>query len=177
MVDMSVHIDARPAQAAAAPSLPPATSLPDNDPNNPWRPALYAPYHGGMLTIEGIGTRPLEDFEHFPVSAELPHCYVRLSQDASVREDRVPKETVIYSRERAQSCLMHEMKAVGCRITRALPHKSGLTIFTTPANVANQFATKVWEAVMTVLKEDKPCLLYTSPSPRDGLLSRMPSSA
>ena len=25
--------------------------------------------------------------------------------------------------------------------------------------------------------ELKPCLLYTSPSPRDGLLSRMPSSA
>ena len=25
--------------------------------------------------------------------------------------------------------------------------------------------------------EGKPCLLYTSPSPRDGLLSRMPSSA
>ena len=25
--------------------------------------------------------------------------------------------------------------------------------------------------------EDKYCLLYTSPSPRDGLLSRMPSSA
>ena len=25
--------------------------------------------------------------------------------------------------------------------------------------------------------EDKRCLLYTSPSPRDGLLSRMPSSA
>ena len=24
---------------------------------------------------------------------------------------------------------------------------------------------------------DQPCLLYTSPSPRDGLLSRMPSSA
>ena len=25
--------------------------------------------------------------------------------------------------------------------------------------------------------EDRNCLLYTSPSPRDGLLSRMPSSA
>ena len=25
--------------------------------------------------------------------------------------------------------------------------------------------------------KDQPCLLYTSPSPRDGLLSRMPSSA
>ena len=31
----------------------------------------------------------------------------------------------------------------------------------------------------TVISSDlsKPCLLYTSPSPRDGLLSRMPSSA
>ena len=29
----------------------------------------------------------------------------------------------------------------------------------------------------TVLWESNPCLLYTSPSPRDGLLSRMPSSA
>ena len=27
------------------------------------------------------------------------------------------------------------------------------------------------------VKEYKDCLLYTSPSPRDGLLSRMPSSA
>ena len=26
-------------------------------------------------------------------------------------------------------------------------------------------------------KKNTPCLLYTSPSPRDGLLSRMPSSA
>ena len=26
-------------------------------------------------------------------------------------------------------------------------------------------------------QKDKTCLLYTSPSPRDGLLSRMPSSA
>ena len=27
------------------------------------------------------------------------------------------------------------------------------------------------------IEDDKICLLYTSPSPRDGLLSRMPSSA
>ena len=39
----------------------------------------------------------------------------------------------------------------------------------------------IWH--MTLEQEDKPliitdgCLLYTSPSPRDGLLSRMPSSA
>ena len=29
----------------------------------------------------------------------------------------------------------------------------------------------------TTVKVTKVCLLYTSPSPRDGLLSRMPSSA
>ena len=31
--------------------------------------------------------------------------------------------------------------------------------------------------VTDTIEEPKPCLLYTSPSPRDGLLSRMPSSA
>ena len=29
----------------------------------------------------------------------------------------------------------------------------------------------------TIVEQDWDCLLYTSPSPRDGLLSRMPSSA
>ena len=34
------------------------------------------------------------------------------------------------------------------------------------------------ETMLTYCKEsEKGCLLYTSPSPRDGLLSRMPSSA
>ena len=34
---------------------------------------------------------------------------------------------------------------------------------------------KMYDA--TILDESPYCLLYTSPSPRDGLLSRMPSSA
>ena len=33
-----------------------------------------------------------------------------------------------------------------------------------------------WKLIATAL-EERGCLLYTSPSPRDGLLSRMPSSA
>ena len=33
------------------------------------------------------------------------------------------------------------------------------------------------DSLVGVLDIDSPCLLYTSPSPRDGLLSRMPSSA
>ena len=35
--------------------------------------------------------------------------------------------------------------------------------------------TPVWKLLKR--EEPKNCLLYTSPSPRDGLLSRMPSSA
>ena len=31
--------------------------------------------------------------------------------------------------------------------------------------------------MISYLRKQFPCLLYTSPSPRDGLLSRMPSSA
>ena len=31
--------------------------------------------------------------------------------------------------------------------------------------------------ILAAIAEAKNCLLYTSPSPRDGLLSRMPSSA
>ena len=37
--------------------------------------------------------------------------------------------------------------------------------------------TKIWEVSFQTMTTYKGCLLYTSPSPRDGLLSRMPSSA
>ena len=37
--------------------------------------------------------------------------------------------------------------------------------------------TKAAEAAAKSGREPDTCLLYTSPSPRDGLLSRMPSSA
>ena len=44
-----------------------------------------------------------------------------------------------------------------------------------------KFNAEVAEAVIknekTILISPLTCLLYTSPSPRDGLLSRMPSSA
>ena len=42
-------------------------------------------------------------------------------------------------------------------------------------NDAEYFAN--WLLTHYKIGEYKDCLLYTSPSPRDGLLSRMPSSA
>ena len=50
--------------------------------------------------------------------------------------------------------------------------------------VDDPFEAGIWEAPVDSWREDGypvdefiVCLLYTSPSPRDGLLSRMPSSA
>ena len=52
----------------------------------------------------------------------------------------------------------------------------GSTVYT-----GKQAADTVQDSTPTALQEEPiakaPCLLYTSPSPRDGLLSRMPSSA
>ena len=50
------------------------------------------------------------------------------------------------------------------------------------ADESNPTCTKRFESIGVESTEDKrreyrDCLLYTSPSPRDGLLSRMPSSA
>ena len=46
-------------------------------------------------------------------------------------------------------------------------------------NSIQEIIEDISEGKMVILMddEDRDCLLYTSPSPRDGLLSRMPSSA
>ena len=48
-----------------------------------------------------------------------------------------------------------------------------------PENMYGNEASKQGDSKTNVVKGATalPCLLYTSPSPRDGLLSRMPSSA
>ena len=45
------------------------------------------------------------------------------------------------------------------------------------AKVTTQQSLEMEDADASGQKHPNTCLLYTSPSPRDGLLSRMPSSA
>ena len=45
------------------------------------------------------------------------------------------------------------------------------------ANTESALSDKLKTAGYQIIVNPHPCLLYTSPSPRDGLLSRMPSSA
>ena len=65
-----------------------------------------------------------------------------------------------------------KLKAFNRSIEKAEPLKEfGAEISKTISDVV-----KDSDFVITMLTDDS-CLLYTSPSPRDGLLSRMPSSA
>ena len=53
---------------------------------------------------------------------------------------------------------------------------------TEPIEIIKQLSKRyvphiLYIADLDAISHDKVCLLYTSPSPRDGLLSRMPSSA
>ena len=50
----------------------------------------------------------------------------------------------------------------------------GITI---PNPSSEEVAVYDYYKCIEILKNRDGCLLYTSPSPRDGLLSRMPSSA
>ena len=57
------------------------------------------------------------------------------------------------------------------RLARALQHPTVARV-----DVAFMYCSLQFEAAKDA-GSSVPCLLYTSPSPRDGLLSRMPSSA
>ena len=46
-----------------------------------------------------------------------------------------------------------------------------------PDKMADQISDAILDAILEQDTGCRVCLLYTSPSPRDGLLSRMPSSA
>ena len=55
-----------------------------------------------------------------------------------------------------------------------LPVPQGFTITTDACTQYYEDGRKINDEIMEQIMD---CLLYTSPSPRDGLLSRMPSSA
>ena len=116
---------------------------------------MHAILRDGMLTVEGFGTRPVSDFETFPQGQAIPYCWVRLHQAATVREDKVPKETVIFPRDRAQSCFMAETKGLVVN-TQETPASGSLVMFLTPESMPTPFATKTLEYALKQAKgQDK----------------------
>ena len=62
-------------------------------------------------------------------------------------------------------------------LAQVAANNTNLTNFTSLLKKANLTNVLNGPGNYTVFAPDNTCLLYTSPSPRDGLLSRMPSSA
>ena len=69
-------------------------------------------------------------------------------------------------------CLVEMEKSPKPIASCAMPAAEGMNIKTNTSLVE-----KARKGVMEFLLANHPCLLYTSPSPRDRSLSRMPSSA
>ncbi|XP_068220112.1 uncharacterized protein [Palaemon carinicauda] len=144
-----------PQSAPAA--VPDASKLPPFDKNNPWRFALHAPYLDSTLTIEGLGTRPLEDLEFYPHDLQFPfNGFVRLTENAPVRMDKVPKETVIFPKKQAQAVWARTLSDWGCSNSKLTPHKGAYTIFTTPQDIPSPLADKVAELTIQAAKDGLP---------------------
>ncbi|XP_066948377.1 uncharacterized protein [Macrobrachium rosenbergii] len=72
--------------------IPDTADLPPFDVGNPWRFALRAIQHDGKLTLDGLGTRRLEELEFFPPDLLPPYPgFVRLTEEAWIRSDKVPR--------------------------------------------------------------------------------------
>ncbi|XP_064115335.1 uncharacterized protein LOC135221572 [Macrobrachium nipponense] len=150
-------VSAHSSSLMQAQSMPDGSTLPPFHPGNPWRVANFAPFVNGMLTIEGCGTRRLEDFEFFPEGLQPPFIgYVRLTEAALVREDKVPKETVILSRDQAQQTWIRSLEEWDCSNTRVTAFKSPFTMFTTDVGNPLPFTSKVAELTLQAVTREEP---------------------
>lgn len=156
--------------AAARPfSVPDTSSLPPFDKGNPWRLTLYAPQHEGTLTIEGLGTRRLEELEFFPPGLEPPYpSFARLTEEAWIRSDKVPKETVIFPRDQAQSSLLRTLTEWQAENTKLTPAKGAFTMFSLGEILPTPCTSKVASLTGQACMEGKPLphLRETDPTSR-----------
>ena len=74
--------------------------------------------------------------------------------------------------------LVAENKAVTCMDVDVSGAKAAFAAYSDKVKVIRGDVTAFDDVIGAMIdSKAKTCLLYTSPSPRDGLLSRMPSSA
>ena len=137
--------------------MPLASELPPQDPLNPWRDGRFIINDKGTLYVEGLGFRPMSDFDYHPSPDAFPNCWLRLRPDASIRMDKIPKETVIFPLSRAQTCALTTYSQADCVNFKAHLHKGAYTMFTTPPDMITPFSSKALEAVLKAIPEDGSC--------------------
>ena len=94
-----------------------------------------------------------------------------------VRERLVPNEERLASEGRLPDDILEEMKALGL-FGLTIPEEYGGLGLTMEEEILVSIALgRTSPAFRSIMGTNNGCLLYTSPSPRDATLSRMPSSA
>ena len=88
--------------------------------------------------------------------------------------NRQPVGSLMQSSAAEVESAMAQAHALYCNRKRWLPPHERIEILQRTIDI---MSSRVDELTQLALSEGGNCLLYTSPSPRDGLLSRMPSSA
>ena len=106
----------------------------------------------------------LDDFEHWFQRGEelLQAC----------PEEVMPRE----ERQRMDERLQDGKKAIAATRSLVAASTQPMAVSMEVMNPWHGLVTEVW-ALAARLGSNRSCLLYTSPSPRDATLSRMPSSA
>ena len=119
-----------------------------------------------LLTAAGSALRP-------PKMATLRQTAHGLAAKTVAREDATTSRLLALEAERRE---LQARLAANEERQRALA--LGKDVEPKPPRVLKKSSSASCEASPTVWSDECDiCLLYTSPSPRDGLLSRMPSSA
>ena len=111
-------------------------------------------------------------------------CRKTARRQDETKQQRSQKLGVVASRSRRQAETKQQRTAAAVVATMTRSRCKGETeqqvlvgqAANSPRNCADTGTNPV-QTRATFQSESKDCLLYTSPSPRDGLLSRMPSSA
>ena len=135
--------------------------------------ANYEP-HEAAGTIMNIGVNTPDSQQAFYVDKTTADKY-GLKSVEDMKDPKIAalfKDPVNPSKGRMTSCI----SGWTCYTVNLVKQKEyGLDAFYTNFDPGSGGALDA--AIAGAFAKKKPCLLYTSPSPRDGLLSRMPSSA
>ena len=124
-----------------------------------------------VLNVLSTNTIAAADTEYQTVQTGY-YRVVATAGDATIAFNDGPAITLIQD----QALLLKGARPGSARIVKAT--NAATAVYTTGHNlgeVSNTHPFSVGDFIAVV--DDSTCLLYTSPSPRDGLLSRMPSSA
>ena len=123
----------------------------------------------------------------FQQMAQDPLVVVLASEELAIAEHQLEIAQATYDQYKPKVAVQHEANIAKIRALTAQHHaraqsaKHKLQVALGQRPLLDQetivAATTAPISLEPIMAAATPCLLYTSPSPRDGLLSRMPSSA